>query len=103
MVRPRVAVTMWTFTIIGVARHSGPTVSLDLLAATIALAASYAVATSLNDVADVDIDRTNGPRDRSRPLVLGTAGPGDLRRTAGLARRRRGCGRGAARGPPASG
>ena len=84
MVRPRVAVTMWTFMIIGVARHSGPTVSLDLLAATIALAASYAVATSLNDVADLDIDRTNGLRDRSRPLVLGTAGPGDLRRTAGL-------------------
>jgi 4-hydroxybenzoate polyprenyltransferase len=85
MVRPRVAITMWTFMIIGVARHSGPTVSLDLLAATIALAASYAVATSLNDVADVDIDRSNGLRDRSRPLVLGTAGPGDLRRTAGLA------------------
>jgi 4-hydroxybenzoate polyprenyltransferase len=59
-------------------------VSLDLLAATIALAASYAVATSLNDVADLDIDRTHGLRDRSRPLVLGTAGPGDLRRTAGL-------------------
>ena len=34
MVRPRVAITMWTFMIIGVARHSGPTVSLDLLAAT---------------------------------------------------------------------
>ena len=85
MVRPRVAITMWTFMIVGVARHSGPTVSLDLLAATIALAASYAVATSLNDVADVDIDRTNGLRDRSRPLVVGTAGPGDLRRTAGVA------------------
>jgi 4-hydroxybenzoate polyprenyltransferase len=60
-------------------------VSLDLLAATIALAASYAVATSLNDVEDVDIDRANGLRDRSRPLVLGVASAGDLRRTAGLA------------------
>jgi 4-hydroxybenzoate polyprenyltransferase len=85
MARPRVAITMWTFMIIGVARHSGPTVSLDLLAATVALAASYAVATSLNDVADVDIDRANGLRDRSRPLVLGIVGPGDLRRTAGVA------------------
>lgn len=85
MVRLRVVVTMWTFMIIGVARHSGPSVSLDLLAATIALAASYAVATSLNDVADVDIDRANGLRDRSRPLVLGVASADDLRRTAGLA------------------
>jgi 4-hydroxybenzoate polyprenyltransferase len=85
MVRPRVATTMWMFMVIGLARHAGPTISLDLVAATIALFASYAVATSLNDIADVEIDRTNGLRDASRPLVLGAATTADLRWTAGIA------------------
>jgi 4-hydroxybenzoate polyprenyltransferase len=83
MVRPRVVVTMWTFLLIGLARHAGPTLGMDLLAATLALAATYAVATSLNDVADADIDRMNGLGDRSRPLATGTATAGDLRRVAG--------------------
>jgi 4-hydroxybenzoate polyprenyltransferase len=85
MIRPRVATTMWMFLAIGLARHAGPTISLDLVAATIALFASYAVATSLNDIADVEIDRANGLRDASRPLVVGTATPADLRWTAGVA------------------
>jgi hypothetical protein len=46
MVRPRAAITMWTFLVIGLARHAGPTLPIDLVWATIALAASYAVATS---------------------------------------------------------
>ena len=62
MVRPRAAITMWTFLVIGLARHAGPTISVDLVWATVALAASYAVATSVNDLADVEIDRTNGDR-----------------------------------------
>jgi len=85
MVRPRVVVTMWTFMLIGLARHAGPTVGMDLLAATLALAASYAVATCLNDVADVDIDRANGLIDRTRPLATGAATAGDLHRVASVA------------------
>jgi len=85
MVRPRAACTMWTFMVIGLARHAGPTISVDLVAATIALLASYAVATSVNDIADVDIDRTNGLRDASRPLVTGAATVTDLRWTAAIA------------------
>jgi 4-hydroxybenzoate polyprenyltransferase len=85
MVRPRAAVTMWTFLVIGLARHAGPTLPLDLLWATVALAASYAVATSANDLADVAIDRANGLRDASRPLATGAASRSDLRWTAGTA------------------
>jgi 4-hydroxybenzoate polyprenyltransferase len=85
MVRPRAAITMWTFMVIGLARHAGPTISGDLVWATIALAASYAVATSVNDLADVEIDRANGLRDASRPLAIGIASVGDLRWTAATA------------------
>jgi 4-hydroxybenzoate polyprenyltransferase len=85
MVRPRAAITMWTFLVIGLARHAGPTISVDLVWATVALAASYAVATSVNDLADVEIDRTNGLRDASRPLATGAASVGDLRWTAATA------------------
>ncbi len=85
MTRPKVAITMWTFMVLGIARHARPTVSWDLLAATVALAASYAVATSLNDVADVDIDRVNRLADRGRPLAQGIATVGELRRTSGVA------------------
>lgn len=85
MVRPRAAITMWTFLVIGLARHAGPTISTDLVWATIALAASYAVATSVNDLADVEIDRTNGLRDASRPLATGAASVPDVRWTAATA------------------
>jgi 4-hydroxybenzoate polyprenyltransferase len=76
---------MWTFMVIGLARHAGATISLGLVAATAALFASYAVATSLNDIADVDIDRANGLRDASRPLATGAASVADLRRTVAVA------------------
>lgn len=85
MVRPRAAITMWTFLLIGLARHAGPSVSADLVWATVALAASYAVATSVNDLADVEIDRANGLRDAGRPLATGAASAGDLRWTAATA------------------
>jgi 4-hydroxybenzoate polyprenyltransferase len=85
MVRPRAAITMWTFLVIGVARHAGPTLSIDLVWATVAMAASYAVATSANDLADVESDRTNGLRDASRPLATGAASVADLRWTAATA------------------
>lgn len=85
MVRPRAAITMWTFLVIGLARHAGPTISADLVWATIALAASYAVATSMNDITDLQIDRTNGLRDASRPLATGVASVADIRWTAATA------------------
>ncbi|HEX3299044.1 MAG TPA: UbiA family prenyltransferase [Actinomycetota bacterium] len=85
MVRPRAAITMWTFLVIGLARHAGPTISVGLVWATVALAASYAVATSVNDLADVEIDRTNGLRDASRPLATGAASVADIRWTAATA------------------
>ncbi|MDP9184743.1 MAG: UbiA family prenyltransferase, partial [Actinomycetota bacterium] len=85
MMRPRAAMTMWAFMVIGLARHAGPTISIDLLTATIALLASYAVATSTNDIADVEIDRANGLRDANRPLATGAATIGDLRWTARIA------------------
>jgi 4-hydroxybenzoate polyprenyltransferase len=81
MLRVKVAVTMWTFMLLGVARHAGATLSVDLVFATVALAASYVTATTLNDIADVDIDRVNRPGDRGRPLVLGEATPAELWRT----------------------
>jgi chlorophyll/bacteriochlorophyll a synthase len=85
MLRFRVAVTMWTFMLLGLAAHAGPTLSLDLVLATIALAASYVTATTLNDIADEPIDRVNRPRDRGRPLVWGDATTTDLRRCYGTA------------------
>jgi 4-hydroxybenzoate polyprenyltransferase len=85
MVRPRAAVTMWTFLVIGLARHAGPTISVDLVWATLSLAASYAVATSVNDLSDVEIDRTNGLRDASRPLATGAASVADIRWAAATA------------------
>ena len=85
MLRFRVAVTMWTFMLLGVARHAGSTLPRNLVFATIALAASYVTATTLNDVADVDIDRLNRPRDRGRPLVTGDATIGELLRTSHVA------------------
>jgi 4-hydroxybenzoate polyprenyltransferase len=85
MVRPRAAITMWTFLLIGLARHAGPTLPFDLVWATIARGASTAAPTRANDVADVEIDRANGLRDPSRPLATGTATRTDLRWTAGTA------------------
>jgi 4-hydroxybenzoate polyprenyltransferase len=81
MLRVRVAITMWTFMLIGLARHGTPAIGRDLILATVAIAASYVTATTLNDLADADIDRVNRPADRGRPLVAGDASPADLWRT----------------------
>lgn len=79
MLRVRVAITMWTFMLLGVARHGGPTVSWELALATVALAASYVTATTLNDIHDLEIDRANGLGGRGRPLMDGSATVADLR------------------------
>jgi 4-hydroxybenzoate polyprenyltransferase len=39
----------------------------------VALASSYVCVTTVNDIADKDIDRVNHPRDAGRPLVTGEA------------------------------
>jgi len=85
MLRVRVAITMWTFMLLGVARHATPSVGWDLALATIALAASYVTATTLNDLMDAAIDAVNRPLDRGRPLVVGDAGRTELWRTYGVA------------------
>jgi 4-hydroxybenzoate polyprenyltransferase len=46
--------------------------------ATLALASSYVAATTVNDVADREIDTVNHPLDRGRPLVSGQATERDL-------------------------
>jgi 1,4-dihydroxy-2-naphthoate polyprenyltransferase len=85
MLRWRVAITLWAFLLLGAAGQGPirPTVSLFLTA--VALCASYVVATTVNDVADQDIDRINHPLDAGRPLVTGDASERDLWRTNAVA------------------
>ena len=81
MVRWRVAVTLWSFLLIGAAAQGPLRPSIALLLAAVSLSASYVVATTVNDIADRDVDRINHPRDPGRPLVTGTASERDLWRT----------------------
>jgi 4-hydroxybenzoate polyprenyltransferase len=79
MLRYRVAAMVWMFMLLGAAFHdrlaaAGP----KALWAALALGSSYVAATTLNDVADRDLDRVNHPRDVGRPLVAGTSRPRDL-------------------------
>ena len=79
LLRFRVAAMVWTFMLLGAAWPDGlPAFSVDLLWAALALAASYVAATSVNDIADADVDRINHPGDRARPLVTGDACARDL-------------------------
>ncbi len=79
MLRYRAALTIWMFMLLAVAYHGGlGHLGPSLVWATVALGASYVAATTVNDIADRDIDRINHPRDRGRPLVDGTATPRDL-------------------------
>ncbi len=85
MVRWRVAVTLWSFLLIGAAAQGPLRPSIALLLAAASLAASYVVATTVNDIADRDVDRINHPRDPGRPLVTGVASERDLWRTNAIA------------------
>ena len=86
LLRFRVAAMVWTFMLLGAAWPDGlPAFSPDLLWAALALAASYVAATSVNDIADADVDRINHPGDRARPLVTGEARERDLWRLHALA------------------
>jgi len=85
MVRWRVAMTLWSFLLIGAAAQGPLRASIALLLAAASLAASYVVATTVNDIADRDVDRINHPRDPGRPLVTGSASERDLWRTNAIA------------------
>ena len=85
MMRLKVVVTLWTFLLIGLARHTAHLTSPRLGAALLALGAGYAAATTANDIADVGIDRVNRPRDSGRPLVTGDASIAELWRTNAIA------------------
>ena len=85
MLRWRVAVTLWFFLLIGAAAQGPLRPGVTLLLATLSLAASYVVATTVNDIADRDVDRINHPRDAGRPLVSGSATERDLWRTNAVA------------------
>jgi 4-hydroxybenzoate polyprenyltransferase len=85
MVRWRVAVTLWFFLLIGAAAQGPLRPGLPLLLAAASLSASYVVATTVNDIADRDVDRINHPRDAGRPLVTGAASERDLWRTNAIA------------------
>jgi 4-hydroxybenzoate polyprenyltransferase len=74
MLRYRIAAMVWMFMLLGAAARGGlEHISSDYLLAAIVLGASYVAATTVNDVADKDIDKVNHPNDRGRPLVTGEA------------------------------
>ena len=74
MLRYRVAVMIVMFMLLGAARADGLVGSAwGLVWAALALASSYVAATTINDVADREIDLVNHPRDSGRPLVRSQA------------------------------
>jgi 4-hydroxybenzoate polyprenyltransferase len=85
MLRWRVAITLWFLLAIGASAQGQLRPGLALVLAAVSLSASYVVATTVNDIADRDVDRINHPRDRGRPLVDGSATPRDLWRTNAIA------------------
>ena len=79
LLRYRVAVMIVLFMLLGAAwQHDVAALGWPVVLAVLALASSYVSATSVNDIADREIDEINHPRDRGRPLVTGAAGPRDL-------------------------
>lgn len=79
LLRYRVAVMIVLFMLLGAAWQGGLT-SIDRSVAlmVLALASSYVSATSVNDIADKEIDEINHPGDKGRPLVTGAAKTADL-------------------------
>ena len=74
MLRYRVAMMMWMFMLLAVANHGAlQRMSGGAVLAIIVLGSSYVGATTVNDIADKEIDLVNHPRDRGRPLVSGDA------------------------------
>jgi 4-hydroxybenzoate polyprenyltransferase len=74
MLRYRVAALLLPFLLLAPASHGGlRDFRWQYVAGLIALCGSYVVATCLNDVFDLDVDRINHPNARDRPLVTGEA------------------------------
>jgi 4-hydroxybenzoate polyprenyltransferase len=79
LLRYRVAVMIVLFMLLGAAWHRGLTaIEAPVLLMILALASSYVSATSVNDIADREIDEINHPGDKGRPLVTGAARTADL-------------------------
>jgi chlorophyll synthase len=79
LLRYRVAVMIVLFMLLGAAWHKGLTsIDAPVLLMILALASSYVSATSVNDIADREIDEINHPGDSGRPLVTGAARTADL-------------------------
>jgi 4-hydroxybenzoate polyprenyltransferase len=79
MLRYRVASLLAPFFLLAPALHGGLGVfRWTYVAGMAALLASYVVATCLNDVFDLEVDRVNHPHSTDRPLVSGRATVRDL-------------------------
>ena len=79
LLRYRVAVMIVLFMLLGAAWHGGLTsIDAPVLLMILALTSSYVSATSVNDIADREIDEINHPGDEGRPLVTGAARTADL-------------------------
>jgi 4-hydroxybenzoate polyprenyltransferase len=79
LLRYRVAVMIVLFMLLGAVWHGGLTsIDASVLLMILALASGYVSATSINDIADREIDEINHPGDKGRPLVTGAARPADL-------------------------
>jgi 4-hydroxybenzoate polyprenyltransferase len=86
MVRYRSALVLVLFTLFGAVWHQTYTgISLPLLLAFVALIATYTMATSLNDIADYEIDRINLIGHNDRPLVTSGGTKRDLTIVAAVA------------------
>ena len=72
MLRYRVALMLWLFLLLAAASHGGIELSWPrLVLAAISLAGGYVAATTVNDLADREIDAINHPGDPGRPLISG--------------------------------
>jgi len=79
LLRYRVAMMIVLFMLLGAAWHRGPTaIDAPVILTILALASSYVSATSVNDIADRQIDEINHPGDKGRPLVTGVARTADM-------------------------
>ena len=79
MLRYRTSALLIGFFLLGAALHGGlQSLRWQYAAGSLALLACYVVATSLNDIFDVEVDRLNHPAAKERPLVTGAATPGQL-------------------------
>lgn len=86
MLRYRVAIMLIIFFLLGCASHNKIlNITFPFMLACIALLASYITATTINDIADRDIDAINHPKNKGRPLITGGATVSDLYKVHSIA------------------